>query len=301
MAYGQGDGLNTNKVYGHGEFTLLRPNKTYNYEQGECCGIRFDKPHGRLLGDGSCADPSYKLVCEGNKIVLYLYYGRHRVQVISVNNSSSLRSVSAGVDHDNCSTIAVNPISYNNFTDASLEKLKKNVQYDPYYTQDSIAFLSCKNPVSSLLEGSAATCTRWYDSSTRNYTYVLFRDAKVSEYEDVCSIDMIVNLWLSALMTCNENCSNPEVWSEQLKWLELRFIPIPCGHWDEGNFQNCKLKSDTNLVLCLPLQGITFAKEMFAVIFFCSCDRPSMSKVIEMLECVEIPKLPPSEPLLAWQ
>ncbi|KAI4296927.1 hypothetical protein L6164_036844 [Bauhinia variegata] len=282
-----------NKAYGQKEFPSLKPNnKTYDYKQGESCGIIFGKSQPRFLEHGGCADPSYELVCEGNKTVLNLYYGRHRVQAITVTYSSTLRSVSAGVDHDNCSTTAVNSISYNNFTDVFLEKLTKNIQYKPYYSQNSIAFLTCKNPVTSITEGSAATCTRQYDSSTRNYTYVLFRDAEVSEFDDSCSIDLIVNIWLSAPMTCNENCSNPEVRIEQVNWLELRWLPIPCGHWDNEPYKSqCRLDKNSNLVLCRPDDSYVAVMLISSIFLSFWLTAIGLSVVL----------LPPSEPLLAWQ
>ncbi|KAI4296925.1 hypothetical protein L6164_036842 [Bauhinia variegata] len=200
----------------------------------------------------SCDDPSYSLVCEGNTTVLYLYYGRHKVHVITPTNSSTLRSVSAGVENNGCPNIASNSISYTNFTDDFLDKLRNDTFF---YSPDAITFVSCKNPA---LVGIAQPCTAGYNSSTRKYTYVLFQYAEVSEVADYCSVDMMVNVWSSGLpSTCNENCSYPENRSEMVNGIELRWQSNRCVDWQKQG-ERCFLDNTTNTMLCPPLSKFSY-------------------------------------------
>ncbi|KAI4296922.1 hypothetical protein L6164_036839 [Bauhinia variegata] len=206
-------------------------------EYSDSCGNIYNLPE-------SCGDPSYSVLCEGNTTVLYLYYGRHLVQAITPTNSSTLKSTSAGVGSNSCLTVSSNFITYNNFEDDFLEKLTYLNDYNHYYP-DAITFISCENP---MLKGIAAPCTG-YNSWTRKYIYVLPHSAEVWEVANSCSIEIMVNVWSSGPTTCNENCSYPEILTEELNGTVLRWQPNHCGEWQKHG-ENCRFHNDSNLVLC---------------------------------------------------
>ncbi|KAJ1376899.1 Serine/threonine-protein kinase, active site [Sesbania bispinosa] len=215
----------------------------------DSCGLIFNTPSGTGLFGRSCNDPSYELLCdENNKTVLYLNYGRHFVQAItSVNNNGTLKFMIGGLDNNNCPTITL-PFTYSNFTKYSSEQENKLATDNNIYYDDGIVLLSCKKkPPSSFPCASGAT--------ERPYSYVLPRYAEVSDVGESCSVDLMIRVLPWGPVTCNKNCSYPEIQSEEVNGIQLKWRANRCGVWDGGD-GSCFLDNTTNMVFCNSKAGI---------------------------------------------
>ena len=200
------------------------------------CGSIFDVSYSYYDGGVSCRDPGYKLICEDQKPVLYLNYGRHRVLAISAANSS-FQTIIAGVDNNNCSFITHQTMLYENITDT----------IDYLGTYNGVTFVSCENPVNSA--GYVDTATSCGSGiTTGHYSYVLPWNTSWSELSESCGIDLKVIMLPSGPVTCNVKCSYPEIRVEHVKGVELRWRPVRCGEWQQRD--PCKFDNATNTVLC---------------------------------------------------
>ncbi|KAI9085483.1 hypothetical protein K1719_032550 [Acacia pycnantha] len=201
------------------------------------------------------SDPSYELVCENNKTVLYVNYGRQLVEAIYATNSTTLQSITAGVDINNCSAITHHSLTYNNFTHVwsspeETELVKENeLDSQNYrYSEGGLLFVSCKNPLSSdLYKDIVAPCASEAPESL--YSYMLTRYSIVSDVAESCKIEMMVKIVPWGPMTCNEKCSHPQVQSQEVKGINIKWRADRCGVW-EGGKPNCWFENVTNMVLC---------------------------------------------------
>ncbi|XP_054778931.1 rust resistance kinase Lr10-like [Prosopis cineraria] len=196
---------------------------------------------------GPCSDPSYELVCEKNRTLLHLIYGRHLVQTIYAINSTTVKSIAGGVDDDNCYAITRHSLPYSNFS---------HVFSDKYYSSvvGGLVLFSCENPVLSLSDNDAVVqfCSSSEEPKTP-YSYLLkAQDLSVSAVAESCKIDLMVKVSPWGPMTCNENCSYPQVQSEEIKGIEIKWRPNRCGVWEGEKGNNCRFENTTNMVLCHP-------------------------------------------------
>jgi len=77
-------------------FTYLLPERVCNILYGFPCGIIFKESFGE-----GCANPSFEVICENNKSVIYFNYGESHAHAIIASNSSSFRYIKTGVSPDN--------------------------------------------------------------------------------------------------------------------------------------------------------------------------------------------------------
>ena len=221
-----------------------------SYTQNPCCGNIFNKNFNYDI-QGSCPDPSYELVCENNKTVLNLYYGRHQLQAVAAGNSS-VRSVTAGIDDNNCTSITSHSIPYNSFDGNFPQDSINSVQAWTSFEHE-IIFVSCKNPASSPIFANIAAPCNSRTTESQYYSYVVGGIyTRIWEVPELCSIDMKLRVLSSRGMTCNKKCSNhDQIQREQVKGLELRWLPNRCGDWQPpADKEDCRLDHSTNLVLC---------------------------------------------------
>ncbi|KAI4296921.1 hypothetical protein L6164_036838 [Bauhinia variegata] len=68
---------------------------------------------------------------------------------------------------------------------------------------------------------------------------------------DIHAADLIVNVSLSGPIICNKSCSypHPEIWTEEVKGIELRWQPNQCGVWQKQG-DGCSFDKATNMVVC---------------------------------------------------
>ncbi|KAI9079034.1 hypothetical protein K1719_038986 [Acacia pycnantha] len=194
----------------------------------ESCGHVFNLPTNtrRYI---NCYDPSYALHCENNtSTVLYVNYGRHLVEAIYASNNSSttLRSITAGVDINNCSSITHQSLTYNNFTNAFTAKVRehhdiKSKRHHPIiskkynYDVGGLLFVSCKNQLSTYLYRDIVALCSSEEPKTR-YSYLLTGDPRINNVEESCKIEMMVKIVPWGPITCNEKCSYPQVQSQEV-------------------------------------------------------------------------------------
>ncbi|KAJ1396444.1 Serine/threonine-protein kinase, active site [Sesbania bispinosa] len=116
------------------------------------------------------------------------------------------------------------------------------------YYYDDIVLVSCKkNLPSSFPYASGAT--------ERPYSYVLPRYAKVSDVGESCSVDLMIRVLPWGPVTCNKNRSYPEIQSEEVNGILLKWRANRCGEWDGGD-GSCFLDNTTNMVFCNSKAGI---------------------------------------------
>lgn len=196
------------------------------------CGIIFNKSTSYLGYWGRrCANPSYEVVCENNKAVMYFNYGEipgHADAVIAVN-SSTFRYIATGVDPNNCS-----------FIDYSLSMPHENVSFfadrpdwDPLY----LTVVRCEKPVLNVdgyMDIDSGHCgnngIKEKQQQHYYYSYALPGDGE-GEARDIaesCSIEMKVMMGTLEAVRCGGNCSYPEIHSERVNGIELRWRPTRC-------------------------------------------------------------------------
>ncbi|XP_028774904.1 rust resistance kinase Lr10-like [Neltuma alba] len=218
----------------------------------ESCGHVFNASiTNRNYPFNSCSDPSYELVCENNRNALYLNYGRHLVEAIyAANSATTLQSITAGVDSNNCSAISRHSLTYHNFSQAFTAKETEldSKNYSFTYYVGGLVFVSCQHPLSPDLHTDIVEpCAS--DAPRTRHSYVLPWHARVSDVEESCKIDLMVKVVPWGPMTCNENCSYPKVHSQEVKGIHITWRPNRCGEW-EGEKGDCWFENATNMVLC---------------------------------------------------
>ncbi|XP_027348328.1 rust resistance kinase Lr10-like [Abrus precatorius] len=221
----------------------------------DSCGLIFNTPSNTGLLGRTCNDPSYELVCEANKTVLYLNFGRHFIHAITTTpNNATLQSMTGGLDNNNCSTVTLALLTYTNFTKYSSEQESKLAIDTNVYYSDDLIFVSCENPISSFLYTDISTpCTT--QSKRGYYSYVLLWEAEVWDVFESCSVDMMIRMLPWGPVTCNEKCSYPENMQNEVKGIQIKWRANRCGEWDGGDGTSCFLDNTTNMVFCNSKAG----------------------------------------------
>ncbi|XP_028754271.1 rust resistance kinase Lr10-like [Neltuma alba] len=193
------------------------------------------------------SDPSYELVCDKNKSVLYLNYGRQLVEAIyATNSTTTLQSITAGNDINNCSAITR---TYDNFTHVFSSAKEMELSDKNYrFSVGEVVFVSCKNPVlSPLNENIVALCSA--EEPEAQYSYMLKHYPRASDVGESCKIDLMVKMVPWGPMTCNEKCSYQKLESEVVKGIHIKWRADRCGVANGGE-PNCWLENATNMILC---------------------------------------------------
>jgi hypothetical protein len=184
-----------------------------------------------------CVNPSFQVICENNKSVIYFNYGERHANAILVSNLSSFRYIMTGVSPDNnCLSLDSFSLSYENVSFFS----------DPY-VYESIVVMRCEKPVEfvNYYENiSSEGCGGGGIDGEENqfYSYVMEiggeESLSVSHIAESCRIEMKVMISDSdEKVTCNDKrkCGYPvEVHSEYLNGIEYRWRPISCGKQQDG-------------------------------------------------------------------
>jgi hypothetical protein len=177
-----------------------------------------------------CVNPSFQVICENNKSVIYFNYGQHQARAIIATTSSSSSSfhyiITGVTPHNNCSVINSFSLPYENvsfFTD------------DDDDDQKYMMVMRCKKPVdyhdADYWDISSEKCG---GEETQYYSYVAmngyFRsNFAVRNVEESCRIEMklTVSMW-DGKVKCNRKCVYPEVHSEYVNGIDIHWRPY-CG------------------------------------------------------------------------
>ncbi|CAJ2677396.1 unnamed protein product [Trifolium pratense] len=205
----------------------------------EQCGTIFNKPSFDSIGvvQESCVNPSFEVICENNKSVIYFNYGERHIDAILVSNtsSSSFRYIMTGVGHNNnCLNINSISLPYENvsfFSDYSLRYM-----VDPYVLK-FILVMRCEKPVDNhyYWNISSEMCGGGIDGEEKQYyyLYVGYVIFELSYIAESCRIEtkVMISDWDEKVI-CNDTskCEYPEkVHTEYLNGIELRWRPTSCG------------------------------------------------------------------------
>ncbi|XP_058750158.1 rust resistance kinase Lr10-like [Vicia villosa] len=187
------------------------------------CGIVYNKS-SISFGEG-CGTPSFEVICENNKSVIYFNYGKRLAKaIIASPNSSSFLYIMTGVSSDN------------NFpTIHSFSLPYENVSFLTYLdVKQFITVLRCEKPVDGdwYWGISSESCVGGIDVDEENqYSYLYGVDdsfeSEVRDIEESCRIEMkVVISWWDGKVKCNNKY--PEVETEYVTGIELRWRPISC-------------------------------------------------------------------------
>ncbi|XP_061341666.1 LEAF RUST 10 DISEASE-RESISTANCE LOCUS RECEPTOR-LIKE PROTEIN KINASE-like 2.8 [Gastrolobium bilobum] len=187
----------------------------------ESCGIIFNNsavPHSYWV------DPSYEVICEDNKAVMYINYGRRDAAAIiaAPNSTTTFRYITTGVGsgHPNyCSLINSLSLPYEDITFSTFPADR---------ISDSLIVVSCEKPVNhdGYWDISAAHCGK---NENLYYSYALFGPyVTAADVAESCTVDLKVTISRLRTMRCSRNCTYPEIQSEYAKGIDLRWRPLRC-------------------------------------------------------------------------
>jgi len=177
--------------------------------------------------DVGCA---IQVTCENNKSVMYFNYGEYQAKAIVASNSSSSSSsfhyIITGVSpHNNCPIINSLSLPY------------ENVSFFTKPYGRSSAFVRCEKPVDYL------TGIYWDIISSERcgeekqyYSYLVQGDEHVSNIAESCRVEMKIMMsgWDGRVICNSSKCVYPEVHSEYVNGIEVRWQPIRCQQQQQG-------------------------------------------------------------------
>ncbi|GAU39850.1 hypothetical protein TSUD_68980 [Trifolium subterraneum] len=191
------------------------------------CGIIFNNSSDLCEEECGSATPSFRVICENNKSVIYFNYGeRHADAIIASNSSSSFRYIITGVSpDDNCPIINFHTLPYENvsfFTELNDE--------------DYMAVVRCEKPVDVVgyRDISSETCGGGIDGEQKQYYSYAMNiryGSSVGSIEESCRIEMkvMVSRWEYGTVKCTgKKCGYPEVHNEYVNGIEVRWRPLQC-------------------------------------------------------------------------
>jgi hypothetical protein len=213
----------------------------------------------------TCGDPRYRLSCENNQTVLYLYAGKYNVREINYTNFRIRVSDSGIQENDNHSFIPHYFLRYENFTpgDPYVTELPYIGKGDPdqwiqsasnypkqILSQPAI-FVNCEKPTISPFYQNISAC---FISSSKRYRYIQVgsRTDAVS-VQDTCQVDQI-SLTSTGMFYPENNISCSDVHNDILVYgFELSWHQVYCGS-GTGRDDVCYL-DDANNVRCFTVNN----------------------------------------------
>ncbi|CAI9767984.1 unnamed protein product [Fraxinus pennsylvanica] len=285
----------------------------------------------RLRGDlENCGDSSYELACENNRTILYLNSSRFFVQSISYNNYS-IRVLDPGLEKTSCASFPINnlmslesDVFYPYFFLINTPIIYIHCEApakSPFYVDTCIcsknispqkySYLVVGNEVRFAdLEDSCSIDTMAWISKEFPIVY----DASCSDIQDGLASGFVLlwyRVYCSECYAKNEMCLNKDD-----NTIECHAKNEDCLKKDDNTFEcfpSCGISDLSHRCLLRTWAGLRYfwtehhrlleqiLGSILAARFFCGIlfmmkpdDRPSMTKVIEMLEGdVELLLLPP--------
>jgi hypothetical protein len=225
---------------------VLLAHETWSGKDGEhfapssCGNIQNISYPFALKGDPeTCGDPRYRLSCENNQTVLYLYAGKYNVREINYRNFLIRVSDSGIQENDNHSFIPRYFLRYENFTLG-----------DPYGARGSdtltqhAVFVNCEKPAISDFYVNISAC---FINSSKRYRYVRVGTTSLKAVEDTCQVEQIslTSTWFYAEEDNNISCSdvhNRLIYGFELSWP----YEVYCGNCT-GRDDRCRLDYANNV------------------------------------------------------
>ncbi|GAU39846.1 hypothetical protein TSUD_68940 [Trifolium subterraneum] len=162
------------------------------------CGTTFNESLFDSFGE-FCVNPSFDVICENKKSIIYFNYGELHAKAILVSNSSSFRYIMTGVSpHNNCLNINSFSLPYQNVSFFS----------DPN-VYESIVVMRCEKPVEFVnnYRSISEECGGGIDGKEKQfYSYVMEIDDEslsVTHIAESCRIEMKRRFTLSISMELN--------------------------------------------------------------------------------------------------
>ncbi|CAK8578543.1 unnamed protein product [Lathyrus sativus] len=164
-------------------------------------------------------------MCENNISVISFIYGGLTADAIIASNSSSFRYIITGVSPDNnCPIINTLSLPYENISFLT-----------DLYSRDYLIIMRCENPVNDFryMDISSESCSGGIDGEEIQHSYLYAVDdyfgSNVRDIAESCRIDMKVKMnRLYGNVKCSSECGYPEVHTEHVNGIELRWRPISC-------------------------------------------------------------------------
>lgn len=261
----------------HIVLVLLQVHETWSaqeestYTQQHCapssCGNihNISYPFALKSQPENCGDPRYKLWCENNQTVLYLYAGKYNVREISYSNYRIRVSDSGIQENDNFSLIPHYFLRYENFSSG-----------DPYVTEfpynsegpisESISsvwnfpgkelshpavFVKCQKPANSSFYVNISDCFNSSLSDFERYRYIQVRTTSPEQVEDTCRSDQISLSTGKTFYPENTSCADAHN-DILLHGFELSWHQVYCGSCAGGD-GICYLDGAYNIFRCYTL------------------------------------------------
>ncbi|RVW67726.1 hypothetical protein CK203_063281 [Vitis vinifera] len=189
----------------------------------------------RLKGDPlGCGhpDPTYELVCENNRTILY---GKYHVAEINYHNYT-IRVVVAGLEKSNCFSLPLYSL-----TIGQLDRYKYPDELD------TVVLMNCARPIFDHNYIPVVPCNRTNAtfSSSQPYVYALVGGSKqVRDLPYSCTIGMTVVTGNLKAVSEPSNLSSSDLQEKLLMGLQLSFLGFRCheckvkGRWCMPNFSN---------------------------------------------------------------
>ncbi|XP_035543188.1 LEAF RUST 10 DISEASE-RESISTANCE LOCUS RECEPTOR-LIKE PROTEIN KINASE-like 2.8 [Juglans regia] len=201
----------------------------------------------RLMADPpNCGDQRYKLSCENNITVLYLYGGKYYVQEINYSDYT-IRVVDSGIQRANFSSIPPYFLTSYNFSDG-----------DPYYyllwgSYRTMAFLSCEKQVINSkysylniptnCSKNEVYSSKYSSSSSQMHRYVTYQENINPEMvEESCRLELI-SLISDGYTEAAPSCE--KIHNELLYGFRLYWFRVYCEYCD-----GCDYDDDANKIQC---------------------------------------------------
>ncbi|KAK9103844.1 hypothetical protein Sjap_021098 [Stephania japonica] len=278
-----------------------------------------------LKGDprNNCSHPEYELACENNRAILYLYHGSYYVLSINYLNLT-MRVVDTGLQPDNCSSLPRHSLARYNFSN----------EQDPYQLdsyEHPFVFLNCgfNGVVDTSQYVDMSPCINTSSSSPKNprnssSNYYVVWTSFVGDIKDGCTIELSVASMLDRTFLFDiDSIKRKKIYEslnittyygihrEMLKGVVLSWRNLLCQPCLHGGGQ-CFFDNPYGFLESVSsvLEGEEMdigdaeegekkiVRKLILIALWCiqmtPADRPSMGRVIEMLEGpVELLQVPP--------
>jgi hypothetical protein len=264
---------------------VILVHETWSAKDGEHCApscgsIQNIRYPFALKGDPeTCGDPRYRLSCEYNQTVLYLYAGKYNVREINYTTFIIRVSDSGIQENDNHSFIPHYFLRYENFTpgDPYVTEVPYAGNGDPdqfiqsasNYAKSLLSmpavFVNCEKQVISSFYQNISACII---NSSKRYRYIQLRTTGLTYVEDTCQVDQIS--LTTGMYSPENNISCSDVHNQLIYGFDLSWHQVYCGSCT-GRDDVCYL-DDANTVRCLTVkngaQRMAFDKRDIAYFFF---------------------------------
>ncbi|XP_061341670.1 G-type lectin S-receptor-like serine/threonine-protein kinase At1g11280 [Gastrolobium bilobum] len=220
-------------------------------DRGSACGNIFNN-------SSACVDPSYEVICEDKKAVMYINYGRRDAAAIIAAPNSTFRYITTGVGvhPDNCSIINCRSLPYENIT--FFTSPDDRIFY-------SLIVVSCEKPVNhdGYWDISAAHCGK---NENHSYSYAVVGPYTAADVAESCTVELEVMISFLRTMRCSRNCAYPEIHNEYAKGIELRWRPLRCDDWEPERWDFiCTLQAAGNSFLPFGMSVMAWVGAKFVL------------------------------------